>query len=459
MNEAPEPMESPSGLDLNPTPPATARISKKVGLVAIGVVLLVGVLVVYGLYSRKEQQAIGRQGSEEKRPEPARAVGDQVVREIAPPAVANPESAPKGMSEFDSPRNGSSFQATRPMLRPPSISSRTDDPTGGRGGSSKNAAPVYAANEGEMSPEERLRLAAFRDEQQAIASPTVIRSNGALNISPSVGASSDPLQAYSALASSLGVTPKQNGSGPGGTSQTPVVAQTSNGVDGQNGQIQKEVFLEKTRARAGNDYLKSTRTEPLGKYEIKAGWDIPAILEQDINSDLPGEAKALVRSNVYDTATGKYLLVPQGSRLIGTYNSEVAYGQSRVQAVWTRIIFPDGSSINLDGMNGHDAQGRTGFHDQVDNHYPRLFGFALLTSAFAAGIELSQRQNSSLLTTPTAGQTASAAAGQQLGELGAEVTRRNLNVQPSIKIRVGYRFNVRVNRDVLFDAPYRAIEM
>jgi type IV secretion system protein TrbI len=211
--------------------------------------------------------------------------------------------------------------------------------------------------------------------------------------------------------------------------------------------------------RASNNYLKSTRTEPLGKYEIKAGWDIPAILEQGINSDLPGEAKALVRSNVYDTATGKYLLVPQGSRLIGTYNSEVAYGQNRVQAVWTRIIFPDGSSINLDGMNGHDAQGRTGFHDQVDNHYPRLFGFALLTSAFAAGIELSQRQNSSLLTTPTAGQTASAAAGQQLGELGAEVTRRNLNVQPSIKIRVGYRFNVRVNRDVLFDAPYRAIEM
>jgi len=456
MNETAQPMESPSGLDLNPAPPPTARISKKVGLVAIGIVLLVGVLVVYGLYSRKEQQAIGRQGSEEKRPEPARAVGDQVVREIAPPAVANPESTPKGATEFGAAQNG---QATRPMLRPPSISSRTDDPSGRRSGSSKNAAPVYAASDAEMSPEERLRLAAFRDEQQAIASPTVIRSNGALNISPSVGASSDPLQAYSALASLLGVTPKQNGSGPDSTSQTLVAAQTSNGVDGQNAQIQKEVFFEKTRARAVNNYLKSTRTEPLGKYEIKAGWDIPAILEQDINSDLPGEAKALVRSNVYDTATGKYLLIPQGSRLIGTYNSEAAYGQSRVQAVWTRIIFPDGSSVNLDGMNGHDAQGRTGFHDQVDNHYPRLFGFALLTSAFAAGIELSQRQNSSLLTTPTAGQTASASAGQQLGELGAEVTRRNLNVQPTIKIRVGYRFNVRVNRDVLFDAPYRAIEM
>ena len=137
------------------------------------------------------------------------------------------------------------------------------------------------------------------------------------------------------------------------------------------------------------------------------GWDIPAILEQGINSDLPGEVKALVRSNVYDTATGKYLLIPQGSRLVGVYDSQIAYGQNRLLVVWSRIIYPDGSSINLDGMMGQDIQGMAGFHDQVDNHYKRLVGAALLTSAFAAGISLSQRQNTSLLTTPTAGQTAS----------------------------------------------------
>jgi hypothetical protein len=87
-----------------------------------------------------------------------------------------------------------------------------------------------------------------------------------------------------------------------------------------------------------------------------------------------------------------------------------------------------------------------------------LIGSALLTSAFAAGIELSQRQNSSLLTTPTAGQTASAAVGQQLGELGSEMTRKNLSIPPTIKVPVGYRFNVRVNRDILFDAPYTPAE-
>jgi type IV secretion system protein VirB10 len=189
------------------------------------------------------------------------------------------------------------------------------------------------------------------------------------------------------------------------------------------------------------------------------GWDIPAILEQGISSDLPGEVKALVRSNVYDTATGKYLLIPQGSRMVGVYDSQIAYGQNRLQVIWSRIIYPDGSSINLDGMMGLDIQGMAGFHDKVDNHYKRVVGFALLTSVFTAGIELSQRHNTSLLTTPTAGQTASSAVGQQLGELGTEVTRKNLSIQPTIKIPVGYRFNVRVNRDILFEAPYAPAEL
>jgi type IV secretion system protein TrbI len=226
----------------------------------------------------------------------------------------------------------------------------------------------------------------------------------------------------------------------------------------QNDQGQKEKFLDKVRTREIDDYLRSTRTAPLGKYEIKAGWDIPGVLEQAMNSDLPGEVKALVRSNVYDTATGKYLLIPQGSRLLGTYNSHVTYGQKGLQVIWTRIIFPDGSAVDLDGMVGDDAKGNSGFRFDVDNHYKRLIGMALLTSVFAAGIEISQRNQTSVLATPTVGQTTSAAVGQQLGELGVEVTRRNLNVQPTIKIPIGYRFNVRVNKDILFDSPYEPVQ-
>jgi type IV secretory pathway VirB10-like protein len=457
MSEPKNQIESPSGLDFNPSPPPTARVSKKVGLVAIGIVLGVGTLVVYGLYTRKEQQTVTRQANQEKRPEPARIAGDQMVREIAPPAVVNPPAAPAGRQEFGS--ADSTDGAPELTLRPPSITHRQDGQERGNGRSSGNGTSIYSSSAGELSPEERLRLAAFREEQQAIASPTGIAGNSLVNAGTPSSRESDPLQQYGALASLLSSIGKQNPIGQDVQSLSSSTPQTGSAYEGQNGQSQKDTFLQKTRGRTMDTYLKSTRTEPLSRYEIKAGWDIPATLEQGIDSDLPGEVKALVRSNVYDTATGEYLLIPQGARLLGTYNSLISYGQARVQVVWTRIIFPDASSINLDGMSGHDDQGRAGFHDQVNNHYARLVGFAVLTSAFAAGLELSQRQNTSLLTTPTAGQTASAAVGQQLTELGSEVTRRNLNIQPTIKIRVGYKFTVRVNRDMLFDAPYKPVEM
>jgi type IV secretion system protein VirB10 len=173
-----------------------------------------------------------------------------------------------------------------------------------------------------------------------------------------------------------------------------------------------------------------------------------------VNTDLPGEVKAVVRENVYDTASGQYLLIPQGSRLVGRYDNRVSYGQSRVIVIWSRLIFPDGSSVDLDGMVGHDASGAGGFHDHVDNHYVRLVSTALLLSAFTAGIEMSQPQTTSAsgLLSPSA--EATQALGQQFGQLGMEVTRKNLNIQPTVKIRPGYRFNVRVNRDIAFTEPY-----
>jgi type IV secretion system protein VirB10 len=161
-----------------------------------------------------------------------------------------------------------------------------------------------------------------------------------------------------------------------------------------------------------------------------------------------------VTSNVYDTATGLYLLIPQGSRLVGKYDSRISYGQDGVQVAWSRIIYPDASSIDLDGMLGVDSQGNAGLRDKVDRHYRRIVGFSVLTSLFTAAFSISQRQSQSALAYPTAGQTAASAVGQELSQTGAQITRRNLNVQPTIKVPAGYRFNVRVNRDILFESPY-----
>jgi type IV secretion system protein VirB10 len=223
----------------------------------------------------------------------------------------------------------------------------------------------------------------------------------------------------------------------------------------QNSQDEKEEFLDKAKARDQETYLGETRVRPLGKFEIKTGWDIPSVLEQALNSDLPGDIKALVRENVYDTATGKYLLIPQGSRLVGNYSSRISYGQNGIQVVWDRIIFPDGSSIVLGGMSGEDAKGTAGLRDQVDNHYGRLFGMGALTSLFAAAGQLTVNRRSNVFSYPSAQELAGQSVAQNMSQIGAEATRRNLNVQPTIKVAVGYRFNVRVNRDILFEEPYR----
>jgi type IV secretion system protein VirB10 len=124
------------------------------------------------------------------------------------------------------------------------------------------------------------------------------------------------------------------------------------------------------------------------------------------------------------------------------------------EVVWNRIIYPDGSSLDLNGMMGDDSHGNAGLRFDVDHHYKRLVGFAVLTSVFSAAFELSQSRGQSTLQYPSTGQVAGSAVGQEVSQLGTQITRRNLNTQPTIKIPVGYKFNVRVNRDILFDAPY-----
>jgi type IV secretion system protein VirB10 len=309
-------------------------------------------------------------------------------------------------------------------------------------------APIQPVSH-EPTPEERRLIAEYEREQQALVAPTSSQSRfGSLSSSQTLASAAEaPPHGWNSQPTTKRVDP------------SPPSARTPDGgdQDDQNMQAMKEAFLSRARTLPAEDYLKSTRTAPLSKYEVKAGWEIPAVLEQGLNSDLPGELKALVSSNVYDTASGRYLLIPQGAQLVGVYNSRIGYGQDGVQVIWDRVIYPDASSLDLSGMIGQDAHGFSGFRETVDHHYKRLVGFAVLTSLFAAASEISQNQSRSVLTYPTAAQLAGSAVGQQASELGAQVTRRNLNVHPTIKVSAGYRFNVRVNRDIVFDSPYQPL--
>jgi type IV secretory pathway VirB10-like protein len=254
----------------------------------------------------------------------------------------------------------------------------------------------------EPAPEERFAALAYQQAQQAILAPTVASNAWSLTMSSwpfqtgnPVGPPVPDLSQF--LSRSAGAIPST-------ADQARSTSAPADDYETENMQARKEAFLSSADKHQGDDYLRSTRAAPLSRYEIKAGWEIPAVLEQSLNSDLPGELKALVTSNVYDTATGMYLLIPQGSRLIGQYDSRISYGQEGVQVAWSRIVFPDASTIDLNGMVGLDSHGNAGLRDRVDRHYKRLIGFSVLTSMFTAAFAISQQRNQSVLVNPSVGQ-------------------------------------------------------
>ncbi len=204
--------------------------------------------------------------------------------------------------------------------------------------------------------------------------------------------------------------------------------------------------------------LSSQPEAPRSPYELRAGFVVPATLISGINSDLPGQIMAQVSQDVFDTATGKWKLIPQGSRLVGQYSSDVAYGQSRVLVAWQRIVFPDGKAMDIGAMPGADSAGYAGFKDQVNNHYLRLFASAFLMSGVTAGISMSQPQTLNTNTRQSASSAMSEALGQQLGQVTAQLIARNMNIAPTLDIRPGYRFNVIVTKDMTFSKPYRAFD-
>ena len=313
---------------------------------------------------------------------------------------------------------------------------------------------VSTAVNGSLSFEEQRLLEEYNREREAMEAGTSVKGTLPGDGSAKSLPGADSLRAIQTAL--LNARATQGGSAPqmaGSLSLPASLPEQRTDYQRQNDQEQKTGFGS-LHGNPESEYLGRVRKPALGKYEIKAGWLIPAVLEQQLNSDLPGLIRGLVRENVYDSVTGRYILLPAGSTLVGIYNSHVGYGQSALQAVWRRVIFPDGSSLSLGGFQGDDSTGAAGFRDQVNSHWGRILSGALLTSLFAAGIELSQGTNSSVLQSQSVGQQVGQAVGQQVGQLGTEVTRRNLNVQPTLVVRPGYRFFVRVEKDILFSGPY-----
>ncbi len=192
------------------------------------------------------------------------------------------------------------------------------------------------------------------------------------------------------------------------------------------------------------------RVQPAAsKYILQAGAVIPAALITGLRSDLPGQVTAQVTEDVYDSPTGKILLIPQGARLVGKYDAQIAFGQTRALLVWNRLIMPNGRSIVLERQPGADTEGYAGLEDEIDNHWGMLFKAAILSTLLSVGSEAGTSNSENNLA-----QAVRQGASQSFSQIGEQVVGRSLNIQPTITIRPGFPVRVMVTHDLVLE-PYR----
>ena len=225
-------------------------------------------------------------------------------------------------------------------------------------------------------------------------------------------------------------------------------------TSGRPGADSREAFRARTSALGSTAY--AVRAErPQHDLALSAGTVIPAALVTGISSELPGAVVAQVTRNVYDSRTQRDVLIPAGSRLVGEYDDQVAYGQNRALVAWTRLLFPDGRSVSLPGLPTQDLRGQAGLRDRVDRHTGRLFGSAVMLAAVGAGVELAAPSDGGAFGSESPQETAARQIAIELSRVATEVIRRDLDVQPTVTVRPGFRFYVFLARDLAFAAPYR----
>lgn len=395
---------SPDGLELRGAPAASARLSRKAALGAIAVLAAILGIIITNVSREPAKAAAG--AAESKTLQPALGAARELTANI-------PELIPK---RTDPPPALPEAPVTRSVgVGPPQSRSSEDEAR-----LADTAVPKFSGDESAFAADSA-GARVSRDEPGAVDRSELRR------VDEIGGGARRRAEGFAA-------------------NET----RDERGEPDLNRQADKLAFQRRSEPSA---YLASRVQAPLSPFELKTGTVIPAVLVGEVNSDLPGEIIAQVSQNVYDTATGNHVLIPQGTKILGRYDSSVAFGQSRLLVSWNRLIFPDASTLELGGMAGHDQAGKAGLADRVNNHYGRVFAWGLLTSVLSAGYELSQNQPDNVFVRPSDQQVAAAAVSQQMAQLGIEMARRNLQVQPTIEIRKGSRLNVMVNKDIVFPPP------
>ncbi len=364
------------------------------------------------------------------------AVGIAVVVALSPRDADQPKAAPAAPSESGSkqvqiseavqnvPGNDAPIhQAPVPRLGPPLHGDGRQEPDNYGGG----AAPMAGDREAR-------RQAAREEKQKVLGAPILVELE---NPTAAEQNSAPPVASPTALIGAAAAAAAAPPAGPGGPGSQ----------SDPNMQQHKSDFLAHDGAGSSSSYLAEAPTAPRSPYEVKAGTIIPTTLITGIDSDLPGQIIGQVRENVYDTVSGNYLLIPQGSRLIATYDSMVGFGQERVLVCWNRLIRPDGVSVALECMPGIDLSGYAGFADDVDHHWWRILSGVALGTLLSATAQRSQGDVTGYQ--PTFPQLWASNAAGSINSAGQQITQKNLQIQPTIKVRPGFTVNVLVSKDII----------
>lgn len=430
-------------LELNPAAPKIRRLNRLPVIAAIVFIVLFFGVILYGLMTRGLSFR-GDGGSDGGGP-PASTYADQMKRGVPDGVIDDPTPA---LPTQPAPPPPSDRPAPNPFTPAPAPAAAGELPV--------ESEEVWRARMDREQREQilrerhRQRMARVQAGDAAYDSPLVV------DVAKLQGGATPGVSPASARGAP---SPAAPGAGPNGSGAADLYAAALRAGLGQptdpNGQGAKETFFNSDLARAG--YLPNRVVAQQSPYELKRGSVIPATLITGINSDLPGRITAQVSQHVYDSATGHRLLIPQGTRLLGRYDSKVSFGQSRVLVIWTDLIFPNGSTLQIGGMAGVDAQGYGGFTDQVNNHYLRTFGSAILVALIGAGTEMAiPRDRNSFGFENSAESAARRSFVETFGRMAERTVSRNMDVQPTLEIRPGYRFNVLVDQDMIFPGSYNA---
>lgn len=396
MNAAAEPVPvGAADLRLRGDPPRVTRLSRK-ALAVVGLVTTAGIggALIYAL------QPSGPKSQTELYATDNRATSDSLA------------GAPKDYSQV--PRLGPPLPGDlgRPILSAQQRGVDVAPPPMG----APQPAPAGPAVNAAQAARERAR----QERDAARTSKVFIGGDGA---GAAPGAAASPsLQ----IPGSMGAAPPPSNPGNSGAASD---------------QAAKRNFL---RASEGGSTESGYRVAlPSSPYVVQAGSIISAALITGIRSDLPGTITAQVTQNVFDSVTGRYLLIPQGSRLIGEYDSQVSFGQNRVLLAWDRLILPDGRSIQLDRLPGADASGYSGLQDRVNQHWGGMLRAALISTLLSVGTEVGNGNDDDLVRALRQG------TSESIGRTGQDLVRRQMNIQPTLTIRPGFRLRVIVTRDIV----------